>query len=248
MYKYTYSIANDTLNGKANTGKLSQEVLNSPITVALNSVSTRDDVLTFDFKATLAQAWQDELDSIVSNHDGEPIVYKEVVSVEELANSKKDNIDIIKRSIVKPSGNYNSIVSHNYCDSLSWESDSSFTIKPPVDKIWHIDRSEAQFSDNFDLSSTNKLILEYYAWIGNGAEAIAETLEFDSIYRLFEIGNEHFYCPPKNLSTLKFNQPTILSLYGSEKVGELSKMVIRTSSDNELTGDYGSVSVVAING
>jgi hypothetical protein len=162
-----------------------------------------------------------------------------------------DNSNLTRATSEKPSGDYNSIVSHNFCDNNTWPStdNSVFEVKPPIGKIWHIDRSEAQFSDNFDLGDKTdaELILEYYIWLPDGSEFNVQTITFDSIYRLFEIGNEHFYCPPKNISTLKFNQPVKLSLYGDQKTNALSKMVIKTKNNVELTGNYGTVSMVSIN-
>lgn len=71
-----YSIANDTLNGEASASKLEDEIRDSSIVVALDSVLVINstDLLRITFKATLSTADQTTLDGIVAAHDGVPSV------------------------------------------------------------------------------------------------------------------------------------------------------------------------------
>lgn len=161
-----------------------------------------------------------------------------------------DESNIFRSTSEKKAGDYDSIVSHNFCDNTTWPStdNSAYEIKPPSGSIWEVDRSEAQFSNDFvpDPTSEEEIHLEYYVWLPDGTEDLAVTKKFKNRRNLFEIGNEHFYSPPDNLTTLKFNQPVKLTLHGDKTVGKLSKMVIKTNADKEITGSYGTVSVVVV--
>ena len=66
---YTYNLS-DTLNGKLDNSKLSNEISNSEITVALNSIDTNDDIIYVIFKNALSSDEQNILTTIINNHDG----------------------------------------------------------------------------------------------------------------------------------------------------------------------------------
>lgn len=254
MYEYIYSISNDTLNSKADNAKLFQEVADSPITVALNNVSTSGDNLTFNFKSTLATSWQTQLDTIVANHNGEPLVDSERISVLELSTIKTDDEGNPILAGAKPVGDYNTMVSHNYCDNTTWSatSDSSWVLEPSAGEIISIDKSEVQFSHNLQFES-NSIQLNYYIWHPVEGSIIGQTLTFSSLYSLFEIGNAHWHCPaigteiPHGLTTIEFAQKTVLELYGDQPTDgtvKLHKVEVKILADHELTGDYVSASFV----
>lgn len=66
----TYSITNDTLYGVANISNLQNEIANSSITIALESITSEVDTITITFKADLTYEEQLELDSILTQHNG----------------------------------------------------------------------------------------------------------------------------------------------------------------------------------
>jgi hypothetical protein len=70
---YTYSIANDTENGKVVLSRLDMEIRDSNVTIALDGISVAGDVLTITFKDVLPAEDQTELDDVVATHDGTPL-------------------------------------------------------------------------------------------------------------------------------------------------------------------------------
>lgn len=72
-YKYSYSIQGDTPNKKVATDRLTQEILKSAITVALDRINTSGDILDVFFKDVLSQDEHSDLTTIISNHSGEPL-------------------------------------------------------------------------------------------------------------------------------------------------------------------------------
>lgn len=69
---YKYSIAENTLNQVLDERKLTDEIAESAITVALDYISTVGDELSVVFKVSISQDNKELLDYIVSNHDGVP--------------------------------------------------------------------------------------------------------------------------------------------------------------------------------
>lgn len=72
--KYTYSIANDTANGKVNPTTLTTEIAASSIVVALDHIDTGGDVLDIWFKDPLSGADQTTLTAVVAAHTGDPAI------------------------------------------------------------------------------------------------------------------------------------------------------------------------------
>lgn len=70
---YTYSVANDTDNGKVVLSRLDREIRDSNVTIALDGISVSGDVLTITFKDVLPVADQTELNDVVATHDGTPL-------------------------------------------------------------------------------------------------------------------------------------------------------------------------------
>jgi hypothetical protein len=68
--KYTYSVANDTLNGELNQASLFSEILNSSITVALDHINSTNDVLDIWFKSNLVGSEWTTLSGVVAAHTG----------------------------------------------------------------------------------------------------------------------------------------------------------------------------------
>jgi hypothetical protein len=76
---YTYSISEDTLNGKVAVDSLKESIESSSIIFSLSSIVASGDSLQINFKANIGASEKDELDSIVASHDGNPLV-EEVIS------------------------------------------------------------------------------------------------------------------------------------------------------------------------
>lgn len=71
--KYTYSIQDDFPYHKVDPGRLTQEIQESAITTALDSIDTNGDDCNIWFKAALSSEGEAVLDSIVAAHSGDPL-------------------------------------------------------------------------------------------------------------------------------------------------------------------------------
>lgn len=80
---YTYSIALDTLNGKAVAGKLAEEIHASEVVISLKEVSTSGDDLNIIFHDSLDSPDQGTLDGLVAAHDGIPETTAQAVRIQE---------------------------------------------------------------------------------------------------------------------------------------------------------------------
>ena len=81
---YTYSIANDTLNGKVDSSSLYDEINQSEITIALSTINTSDDNLYIIMKDELSTEDETILNTIVSNHTGIAKVIPHVYAISEV--------------------------------------------------------------------------------------------------------------------------------------------------------------------
>ena len=73
--KYTYSIINDFPNSRVDVNKLSLEIQNSQLTIALDYINTDDDKCNIWFKDVLSPLDSTStLPSIIAAHDGEPVL------------------------------------------------------------------------------------------------------------------------------------------------------------------------------
>lgn len=164
--------------------------------------------------------------------------------------------DVFKRNIVpvdKVIGNFSTKITHNYCNNTSWPSsnDSSWELKPGAGKIWTLNKAEVQFQHDLDLSG-NTIYIDYYAWVGGGSEAVVEQIAIDSVVKIYELGNEHYYSPALpgfinpnvGLSTVVFNYIAQLVLYADDTPGSLSKVKIYTQNDSQVTGSYATVGFI----
>lgn len=100
--KYTYSISQDFLNGKIDSTKLTYEIGESNITIALDYINTSGDDCDIWFKIAISEDEKTILDGIVANHDGESIV--------EVDNPKQEDGKIFVAPNIFPLG-----VITNFC-------------------------------------------------------------------------------------------------------------------------------------
>lgn len=73
LTEYTYSIQNDFPNGKVAPDRLAQEIRQSPIVIALDTIDTLGDDCNIWFKDPLSVGDKAILDGIVATHNGEPL-------------------------------------------------------------------------------------------------------------------------------------------------------------------------------
>jgi len=148
------------------------------------------------------------------------------------------------------------MVTHNFCDPSTFVSapDSNFEVKPPQGKIYTIGKSEVQFLHDLQISTVTKLIIDYYVWYNHPEygqiEVVGESIEFDHIKKIFELGNSHYTTGaigtemPYPITTVQFNYRKALVLRGDFMEMELSKIVFRLDNDVPAGGTYATCGLV----
>lgn len=106
-----------------NVDRLSKEIRESDITVALDYVNASDSDCDVFFKAELSQVDLDILDALILNHVPSPLPELSIQEV-NIANSKKDSKGITKVSIYEPEGFSATVSTHDFTDPCSWFGDS----------------------------------------------------------------------------------------------------------------------------
>ena len=163
-----------------------------------------------------------------------------------------DAFGLPKVSTEKPTGNFSTKISHNFCDNTTWAvsaSDSTYELRPGSGEIMIVSKSEVQFIHDLAFDGQS-LTLEYHAWVAPATTMAIEMINFTSILTLFEYGNEHFYSPaigtemPHGLTTVQFNQHKQLMFHGDEKLGSLAFLRVVTSGHTEIGGSYATASFV----
>lgn len=104
MAKYTYSIANDTLNGKVELGQLQNEIGASAIITAIDYCQAEGDVLDIWFKAALSAGDETILNGVVSAHDGIVIHEPALVHLDS-PSTTEDGVPIVLAT-AKPENHY----------------------------------------------------------------------------------------------------------------------------------------------
>lgn len=121
--QFSYSIANDTLNGLVAEANLHQEIAGSAITIALQGLTTSGDDLTVEFKASISASEETILNGLIASHDGvrsvnDPQIV-EISGVEKTANLKSMAVHE-----VPPEGTSSVFVSHDFTDKTTWYQES----------------------------------------------------------------------------------------------------------------------------
>lgn len=244
---YSYTISTGTANGIVNSGSLLTEVHDSTILIAISSISTSSDTLEIEFKGAISSSEKTELDAVVLAHEGLGTSEPDLVSVQELQLGTAPRVEV-----QKPEGDFNTYLTHNFCDDATWPStsDSNWVFQPDAGKVLAVDWAELQFTHDINMTG-KKVLFDYYAWIGGGASMMVQRIEFDTIYSIFELGNTHSTCPaigtemPHSLTTVHFNYVKKILLYGSDTPGSLFKLEVSIDTDTELTGTFLKGSFVA---
>lgn len=106
----------------ANLDRLTIEIRNSDISIALDHIELVDDALDIWFKGELSENEMDILLALVIAHVDAPIAQPPVDV--NIANSKKDSKGITKVSIYEPEGFSATVATHDFTDKCSWFGDS----------------------------------------------------------------------------------------------------------------------------
>ena len=117
LIKYTYSVANDTLNGTARAGALSQEYSSSAIITALDHIDISEDIIDIWTKAELSSGDQTLLSGVVAAHTGDVDV-NDSISVTVKNATTEDNL--IRVVTEKTQTTRLTIVTHDWTDPTTW--------------------------------------------------------------------------------------------------------------------------------
>lgn len=173
---------------------------------------------------------------------------------------KKDALGYPAIVTEAPAGDFDTLVSHNWCDKNSWSisaTDSTWEIAPSANKVLEIGKSEVQFEHDISITEVTKLFIDYYIWhpAYPGTPVVGKTVEIDSARKIFELGNAHYHAPaigteiPSGMTTVQFNYRRALTLHSVESALKLNKIVFRLEADGngdhkEAGGSYCTVGLV----
>lgn len=249
MRIFNFTISTQTLNGVVASDVLKDTIGNSNISQQVEMINTIGDSMAIVFVSDLIPGEEAQLTNIVAAHDGVP--YPDEKQPQVVAFERTDSSGLPVFAQEKASGDFNTYISHNFCDSTSWSSptDSSWELVPSEGKVLSVDKAEVQFHHDMDIGA-QELVLEYHAWVAPGTTMAVQTIRFGHTNDLFALGNDHYHAPalpqiPTGLSTIVFNYAAKLRFYGSERLGSLYKLVAKEASDTEITGTYATIGMVA---
>lgn len=123
---HTYSIANDTLNGKVDSDALLATIRTSLITKAVDHIDTAGDDLLIYFKDILTLVEAAILTTIVNNHDGVSLIPPDHTA---------DGIQKVVSTQTLQSVSPLWMVSHNFADKLTWWQESARVVEETLTQI-----------------------------------------------------------------------------------------------------------------
>ena len=166
---------------------------------------------------------------------------------------KKDSSNTHIFGSQKTTGNFDTTITHNWCDNTSWvvsTSDSTWKLEPSSGKIIDVVKAEVQFEHDLSIG-TSDIHLDYYVWHPSspGTPILGQRITFDNARTLFEYGNSHYHAPalpelPNGLTTIVFDYANKLSFNSNEVYGDLAYLQITTEAHAEVTGSYATVGFV----
>jgi len=152
MAEYTYSVASDTLNEAVDIEKLTEEIRDSEIKIALSHINVIGDTISVFMKDELDVGDESLLGFTLNGHDGVPI--EEVNSLEKVT---KDNV--LRVSVESTEGSRYTAITPNWTDKTTWyfksikvsgqtlvDSGDHTNYDSPTGKCW-IDNYHGKYSD-----------------------------------------------------------------------------------------------------
>lgn len=159
--------------------------------------------------------------------------------------STQTPMGINKIAVVKPDGNSSTLISHNFCDSSSWEnsSDSEWSFAPESGERLKVLKAEVQFSHDIEMktqTTPGELTLQVFA----GGSAV-DTRVFKSLADVFDLGNKHYSMNESvdgipGMTTVVFDYADSIVLYSS--LGMEIKLSLKNHAP--LGGTHCSISFV----
>lgn len=152
LTKYTFSILDDTLDRKVNSNKLTREIQQSNIIIALDHIDTTGDILDIWFKDSLSVEDSNILSGVVSAHDGIPLEPEPQITKTRIISSDKLPDD---QSTTVFDGHFqndeNILVIVSGTNPTIWENDLEYAVEPMAAEIY-IPESDSnwQYGDTAD--------------------------------------------------------------------------------------------------
>ena len=233
MSQYTYNI-NQTVNNRINSADLIEEVVASNISVQILTVTSNDTQFSFNFKIAISPSEETILNQIVTAHEGNED--ENPIDLVNLKLQDKSGTPIV--GIEKVHSDFDTIATPNYC-----QDGSILDITANPGHYLTVEAAEAQWTHDLKIENVTEFNLDYFAWYdlggGNFIQVLATTKNFKSLIDLFVLGNKHSTYPggenelQTGLTTLHFDYPSALKLYGDPKHKELCKITCRLKTDGE---------------
>lgn len=262
--KYTYSVANDTLNAKVELDSLTIEIGAAAIVPAIDHIDVNVDVLDIYMKDALSGAEQTTLTGVVNAHAGiSPEPAPQPVQI--------DNVPTV--AIDKGTQDFDTLISHDWTDNTTWPATNDsvwmFEASATTKQIKMV-KSEVQFSHDVKLGTqTTPGELYFDIWVynplydsqqatdpddptfvpgvssGNPLRFLFKRTVFASIRDVFNYGNDHFTMNATvdgvpSITTVKFNYDQAIVLRGDQG----AQVRFSLKSDAPMDGTYCTVSVV----
>jgi len=135
--KYTYSIANDTLNGIVDSGALTEEIQLSNITIALDYINKGGDDCDTWFKVALSGAEQTTLSGVLAAHTGEPL--KDASSIRIVDDDLESITEVNADRRLKVAIEYDSHDHNDLYYTISGTDTISGSLQDQIDNHFHVE-------------------------------------------------------------------------------------------------------------
>lgn len=155
---------------------------------------------------------------------------------------------IPKVAIYDAEGDFSTHITHDFCDSSSWNNGSSeWILAPQPGKVLMFKMAEVQFTHDVVMKNLTELYFDVMGYNPNDLpnKMIYERITYKSIRDVLNIGNAHWTMPPVDdisfdQTTVQFNYPRAIAIKASQG------MQIRLSlKDNvPISGEFCTVSFV----
>lgn len=195
------------------------------------------------------QAIADGLCQVRVNGTGIETLNGQINALKLLQEVPKTQVQKIpKVAVYDAEGDFNSFVSHDFCQSSSWNNgQSEWILEPPQGRVMFLKKAEVQFTHDVQIAGLTELYFDIMAF--NPADlpnrVVVQRVAYKSIKDVLNIGNSHYTMPAVDdiqhaSTTVQFNYPRAIPLKSSQG------MQVRLSlKDNvAISGEFCTVSFV----
>lgn len=167
-----------------------------------------------------------------------------------LASPRSKFSKLPKVTVQGPDGDFNTYVTHNFCDNTTWTStsNSEWICEPSPGKVVYLVWAEVQFTHDISLSGTTSMNFDIWAYDPSNLpnRALVERITYSSIRNALERGNAHYTLDAgvdgetEKITTIKFDYPRAIPLQSSLGM----QIRVTTDSHTEVGGTYMTASFI----